>query len=169
MKALKFILGITFFTLLLFVFTSCGKSVSNQMPQEMPSDFNFSLSYGSYGKKSVDTFNDRVVKDLIEDGTIEANISLTDEEMRQIYKEMVNINIMGDLDIEENQNCHSEPPALSSWRIQVNGETISITYKPFCDETADILKLTELEDFIHSLIVEKEEYKELPEAKGAYE
>jgi hypothetical protein len=66
------------------------------MPQEMSSDFNFSSTYGSYGKKSVDTFNDRVVEDLIEDVTIEANISLTAEEMRQIYKEMVNINIMGD-------------------------------------------------------------------------
>jgi hypothetical protein len=169
MKALKFISGITIITLLQFVFTACGIPISNQMPQEMPSDFNFSLTYGSYGKKIVDTFNDRVVKDLIEDGTIEANISLTDEEMRQIYQEMVNINIMGNLDIEENQNCHSEPPALSSWRVQVNGETISISYKPYCDETSDILKLIKLEDFIHSMIVEKAEYKELPEANGAYE
>jgi hypothetical protein len=169
MKVSKYILSIIAIMLLLFAVTACGNTVTNQMPQGMPPDFNFSLSYGSYGKKSIDTFNDLVVKDLIEDGTIEANISLTDEEMRQIYKEMVNINIMGDLDIAENQNCHSEPPALSSWRVQVNGETISISYKPYCDETADILKLIKLEDFIHSMIVEKAEYKELPEANGAYE
>jgi hypothetical protein len=167
MKALKYLLRFTLITMLLLVSTAC--EITNRMPEEMPKDFNFSLTYGSYGKKKIDTFYDLVIKDLVEDGTIEANISLTDEEMRQIYQEMLRMNIMGDLDIEENQNCHSEPPALSEWKVQVNGETKLISFKPFCDETADILKLIELEDFIHGMLIEKEEYKVLPEANGAYE
>jgi hypothetical protein len=51
----------------------------------------------------------------------------------------------------------------------VDGETISFSYKPFFDESADFLKLIQLEDLIHSMIIEKAEYKELPEANGAYE
>ena len=35
--------------------------------EEMPEDFNFSLMYGRYGKNQVNTFRNIVVKDLVED------------------------------------------------------------------------------------------------------
>ncbi|MGY3717351.1 hypothetical protein ACWE42_17715 [Sutcliffiella cohnii] len=51
--------------------------------QGMPEDFHFSLIYGTYGKQKIDTFDDVVVKDLVLDGTIKANISLTMGEKKQ--------------------------------------------------------------------------------------
>ena len=31
----------------------------------MPDDFNFSLTYGTYAKQKIDTFNNVVIKDLV--------------------------------------------------------------------------------------------------------
>lgn len=69
--------------------------------QKIPEDFNFSLTYGTYGNQKIDTFNNVVVKDLVEDGTIEASISLTKKEKQAIYGEMMKIDIMGELNLDE--------------------------------------------------------------------
>lgn len=73
--------------MLLFVFIiilsglpGCSKTVDQD---EVPVDFDFRLIYGTYGKEKIDTFNDTVVKDLVKDGTIEANITLTEQEMNK--------------------------------------------------------------------------------------
>ena len=101
-------------TISLFVLVSigCSKPMSKNysMPSEMPDDFNFSLSYGVEGKEKVDTFKNIVVKDLVEDGIIEAPITLDNDEMKSIYAEMADMNIMGELDLGKPQNqCGSEP------------------------------------------------------------
>ena len=139
------------------------------MSTEMPEDFNFSLTYGTYGNKQIDTFRDVVVKDLVEDGTIEANIVLTNEEKQAIYNEMFNMNIMGDLNLNKEKECMVEPPSKTEWRIQMNGETKKISYKSYCDYPPDVLKLIKLQDFIHTLVSSKKEYLDLPASNGYYE
>src|SRR5699024_5424399 len=58
------------------------------MPDEMPGDFGFSISFG-YGKRNeINTFNGRVTKDLIEDETITVDMALTDAEMLEVYEKM---------------------------------------------------------------------------------
>ena len=139
------------------------------MNKEMPEDFNFSLIYGTYGKKQIDTFNDVVVKDLVADGTIEANIALTKEEKQAIYNEMLKMNIMGDLDLNKGKECMVEPPSRTEWVIQINGETKKISYNSYCDYPPDVLNLIKLQDFIHSLVSSKKEYLDLPASNGYYE
>lgn len=163
------LLNILVFTLILSVITGCSNDTSVKPNSDMPDDFNFSLTYGTYGKQKIDTFNDIVVKDLVVDGTVEAKISLTEEEMNQIYQEMLNINIMGELDLNKDEECVTEPPSLSKWNIQIDGETKTFNYSTYCDLPKDGRKLLKLEDFIHSIIIEKDEYKKLPKVNGAYE
>ncbi|TXC90959.1 hypothetical protein FS935_08615 [Metabacillus litoralis] len=141
---------------------------TNSQNNSMPDDFNFSLNYGINGKQKIDTFNNVVVKDLVEDGTKEANILLTKREKQIIYDEMIKLDIMGELNLEEEKECETQPSSLSKWNIHMNGETKSFNYTTFCEIPDDALNLIRLEDFIHSIISNKEEYKELPDANGAY-
>ncbi|MGE6488818.1 hypothetical protein ACQKE5_11025 [Paenisporosarcina sp. NPDC076898] len=154
--------------------TGCSKDSVKEINDEiMPEDFNFSLIYGSYGKQKIDTFKDTVVKDLVEDGTIEANISFTEQEMKQIYNEMMSIDIMGELVVEnENQKeeCESSSPSFTKWDIQMDGKTKSTYTKNYCDDfPEDALKLIRLAEYINNILINKEEYKDLPESKGSYE
>jgi hypothetical protein len=157
------------FTVLISFIAGCSTEVSVKPNKDIPDDFNFSLTYGSYGKQKIDTFKDVVVKDLVEDGTIEASITLTEEEMKQIYNEMMKINVMGELDLDEEKECHSEPPRVSIWDIQMDGKTKSFNYQSYCDYPEDVLNLLKLEEYIHNIVSTKAEYKALPESRGAYE
>jgi hypothetical protein len=175
----EFALDIKKFSWLLFVviiilsgLTGCSKDSVKDIHDEMPKDFNFSLIYGSYGKQKIDTFNDTVVKDLVDDGTIEANIAFTEQEMKNIYNEMTSINIMGELVVEsENEKeCDMSTPSFTKWNIQMDGKIKSIYTKNYCDGyPEDVLKLVRLAEKIHSILINKEEYKELPESNGYYE
>ncbi|MGE6489911.1 hypothetical protein [Paenisporosarcina sp. NPDC076898] len=152
--------------------SGCSKENADDINPEMPEDFNFSLIYGTYGKQKVDTFNNTVIKDLIKDGTIEANIAFTEQEMKQIYNVMMSIDIMGELVVEnENENeCDISTPSFTIWNIQMDGKTNSISTKNYCDGyPEDALKLVRLAEDIHSILINKEEYKDLPEPNGSYE
>ncbi|MGD6781470.1 hypothetical protein [Sutcliffiella horikoshii] len=171
MKQIYFIL---FPILLLFSACSSVEDVSAPVLSDvstpvMPADFEFSLTYGTYGKQKVDTFNDMIIKDLVIDGTIEAEIPLTVEEKNLTYNEMLKINIMGDLEIDRELQCAIEPPTFTSWHIQMNGQTKEFSYTSFCEYNGDAKNLMSLENYIHKLVAAKEEYQELPDSNGWYE
>lgn len=149
--------------------TACSNESSIGKNQGMPSDFNFSLIYGTYGKQEIDTFNDIVIKDLVLDGTVEAEIPFTEFEMKEIYNKMIHIDIMGELDLEKEKQCEMEPESISIWKIQMNGKTKNYSLKTYCDYPEDVHKLMDLEDYIHNLMANKKEYKMLPESNGFYE
>lgn len=149
---------------ILLVFSGCTED-SNQMPN----DFNFSLTYGTYGKQLIDTFNNVVVKDLIEDGTIETELILSEEEMKQIYVRMQELDIMGELDLDRDKDCIIEPPSVSNWTIQMNNQTKTISLPTYCDYPDHARELLRLEEFIHELVSEREEYQALPDSVGVYE
>ncbi|WP_404428512.1 hypothetical protein [Sutcliffiella horikoshii] len=161
---------------ILCLFSSCSSDedvsapiLSDVSTPAMPADFEFSLTYGTYGKQKVDTFNDMIIKDLVIDGTLEAKIPLTVEENDLIYNEMLKINIMGDLDIDREFQCATEPPSFTSWHIQMSGETKEFSYSNFCEYNEDAKNLMNLENYIHKLVAAKEEYQELPDSNGWYE
>lgn len=165
-------------TVLLFLVTGCSESVPPKIqvesftyPETMPDDFDFRLSFGTYENQLVDTFQNLVVKDLVLDGTVEANIPLPDEKMEAIYQEMKELQIMDALDLEEPTEfeCHTEPPSSSSWTIHMNGETKSFAYGSFCEYPEDVRKLLKLQEYIDEAVRGTEEYQQLPDANGFYE
>ncbi len=169
MKLLKALTYLFIFVLVALTCSGCSTETSGEIKQDMPADFNFKVSYGTYGKQKIDTFNGVVVKDLVEDGTIKADIALTENEMRRIYKEMIDMDIMDDLKLEEFEECATEPASYTAWTIQMNGETKSFDFSTFCENSNEIRKLLELDEFVHKIVLEKDEYNELPEANGSYE
>lgn len=165
MKQRSFFMIVTAFVLL----AGCS-SEKNTMPEEMPADFGFRVSYGINGANKIDTFNDLVVKDLVEDGIAEANIALSEQEMEAIYLKMAEFNVMGKLDLEEDEQCLEEPSSRTAWEISANGEVKEYGFGSYCDGyPEDVQKLMALEEVVHQIVSSKEAYKALPEANGAYE
>ncbi|WP_318617831.1 hypothetical protein [Sporosarcina sp. YIM B06819] len=144
---------------------------STVYPEEMPKEFDFSVEYGVDGKQKVDTFTDTVVKDLVIDGVVETSIALTDEEMQDVYNKMVALDIMGKLDFEEDENaqCASEPQLRTEWVVHLNGDLRIIRYTLLCSDTPDSQSIMHLQEYVHSLMVAKEKYQQLPESNGYYE
>ncbi|HSO56866.1 MAG TPA: hypothetical protein VLQ66_01410 [Paenisporosarcina sp.] len=165
----KWLTLLSFFIILAGAFGCSSENLNETSHKEMPEDFNFTISYGVMGKQKIDTFEDLVVKDLVEDGTVEANISFTDQEMNEIHSKMMEFNMMGELDLNKDNSCSSEPEIITVWTIQMEGETKSFNYNSFCDVSNDIERLRKFEHFITGLMEEKDAYKKLPPSNGAYE
>lgn len=160
------------FSNILLIQFGCSNHSDDLENKVIPTDFNFSLIYGTYGKQKIDTFNDTVVKDLVEDGTIEVNIAFTEQEMKKIYHEMISLDIMDESKFKElnETECDAEPASYTIWNIQMDGKTNSFYTQTYCDGyPEDVLKLLKLADYIHSILINKEEYKELPESNSFYE
>ncbi|MFD2045446.1 hypothetical protein ACFSTA_17315 [Ornithinibacillus salinisoli] len=140
------------------------------MPNEMPKDFNFSLQFGFYKRNEINTFEGTVTKDLIEDGTTTIKLSLTTEEMKDIYTKMKEINITGSKELIPDTNCMQQPHEEDEWEIRINHETINHYISgSYCKTTNDAKEFYKLRNYIHRVVRSKEEYKNLPKAQGGYE
>jgi len=150
------------------------EEITNQkeviLPVEMPEDFHFTLKYGFYKKNEINTYDRTVTKDLIEDGTITAEIALTDEELAIIYEKMKAINIGKKKKLTPKTNCMMEPYTEDEWKISVNGEVIYYYFSDkYCEITDDAKQLAELRDEIVQIMKQKEAYQNLPEPIGGYD
>jgi hypothetical protein len=153
--------------------TDLGTNIEkeNNMPDEIPKDFNFTVQFGHRFKNEINTFKDSVTKDLISDGTATTSIFLTNEEISAIYKKMKDINIMAPKKlVPDKTNCMQTPHGEDKWEIQLNGETKTLYWNgEYCETTNDAKQLIELRNYILNIVKSKEEYKKLPEANGAYQ
>ncbi len=158
---------------LVFV-TGCGSKdvTEDRMPASMPSDFNFSVSYG-YGdrtKNEINTYADTVTKDLIMNGAASAKIALSDDEMREIYAKMIEMDMMAAKKLPKKNGCFQTPSNEESWKVTVNGVTTSFTWTDeYCVMTDDADQLLALRRFIHGIVEAKAAYKALPAAEGGYD
>lgn len=149
-------------------------STVQTIPEDMPEDFGFSIRFGVGKNNEINTFEDTVTKDLIEEGTATVNVTLTEEEMNEIYEKMKLVNIVEIKNfIPEPINgniCAIEPYEEDLWEILINGETITqYVSDAYCEPTNDTTQLIDLRNYVFSLIKSKEEYIILPESKGGYE
>ncbi|WP_160037192.1 hypothetical protein [Paenibacillus sp. An7] len=146
--------------------------LSKEMPEEMPEDFNFSLSYG-YGevnKNEINTYNNSVTKDLIIKGTAKADFSFSQDEMQSIYKKMKEINIMRINEFSQQGDCAKTPSNTDSWKITINSETKTFSWTDqHCSVSNDEKLLLDLRTYIQLIVNGKDVYKALPEAEGGYD
>lgn len=143
-----------------------------EMPLEMPSDFNFMVSfgYGEVTKNVIDTYTGTVTKDLITQGSATANIIFTTDEMREIYDKMKTIDIMGPQKLSKEKGCFKTPSNEDRWKVTVDGETKTFSWTDQnCEMTEDANQLLELRIYIHYMAQESGAYKSLPEAEGGYD
>ena len=169
--------------LLSIIFFDCQAKVEEQslnddppedMPQEMPSDFDFSLQFGIQKKNEINTFEGKLTKDLIADGTVTDDLILTEEEMKDIYERMLEIKIVETKDFTpehiNGEVCTQELHEEDEWTIRINGETLTHSISgSFCEPTDDAKQFFDLRDEVFNKIKRKDAYKSLPESRGGYE
>ncbi|MFJ7973689.1 hypothetical protein [Psychrobacillus sp. NPDC096389] len=155
-----------------------SKNVTNStiqsMPKDMPSDFDFSIQFGIQKKNEINTFEGTVTKDLITDGTASTELILTEEEMKDIYGKMKEINITKTKEFTpkpiNGSVCMQVPYEEDRWKIIINGEVIThLVSGEYCEPTNDANQLIELRNYVFNIIKSKDEYKLLPEPQGGYE
>ncbi|WP_277585235.1 hypothetical protein [Psychrobacillus antarcticus] len=149
-------------------------SPTKNMPKDMPSDFDFSIQFGVQKKNEINTFEGTVTKDLIADGTATTEVILTEEEMKDIYKKMQEINIVETKEFTpepiNGMLCKQQPYEKDKWEIIINGETIKhLISGEDCEPTNDAKQLIELRNYVFNIIKSKGEYKSLPESNGGYQ
>ena len=147
-------------------------SETNQMPEEKPNDFNFSLSYG-YGdqnKNEINTYDKSVNKDLSIHGQATVEVSFSPDEMQRIYDKMKEINMMQIDEIKQQLGCSKVPSTTDSWKITINGETKTLSWTDEdCKVNSVEQQLLDLRTYIQQIVSTKDTFKALPEAVGGYD
>lgn len=134
-----------------------------------PNDFKMIFKYGVQQKNELNTFNGVYTKDMILDPSITAALSLSQEELDNIYNKMIEINFF-DYPDKFSFKQVVIPYSRYYFKVQHNGQIKELSWDEkivLDDKRAD--KLRELISYIMNVIQSKEEYKNLPPAKGGYE
>ncbi|QHT62160.1 hypothetical protein GXP70_20700 [Paenibacillus lycopersici] len=145
--------------------------LAHEMPAEMPADFDFRVRYGYGMKDEIDTYADKVTKDLIVKGTAAADLKLSDSEMQAIYAKMKTVHAMRLTDLNPaNTGCSQVPYNQASWTITAAGETRTLTWSgEHCDIAPGAKKLLELQTYVSAIVQATEAYQALPAAEGGYD
>lgn len=158
--------------LIIFSLIGCSSTRSgNQMPDSKPKDFNFVFDYGVNAKNQLDTINGQYTKDMVMDSSITTNLVLSDEEMNSIYLELKKINILKYSDnYKPKSNVRQTPFQTYSIKIILNGKEKNVHWKDEnVSKSKEAVNLRETFNKIEEIIINKEEYKKLPPAKGGYD
>lgn len=171
---------IMLFLLLIVVIGIGGSSIEEimRMPSEMPKDFKFIIAYGHNAKNKIDTFENEYTKDLVTEGSATCKITFTDDEIKNIYKEMQRINIVNyprDFrppykdNPEPGITARATPYSTYYFKVQVSDKVKEISWIDRNMSQASTAKqLHGLIRTIMEIVETKEEYKNLPEPKGGY-
>jgi len=137
-------------------------------------DFNFIFKYGITGRNILDTYHGTFTKDMITAPGITIELTVTIEEMDNIYQKMVEIdffNYPDEFKVAVTGEIISTVTPYSSYYFEVEyGPDVKILAwedeitNP--DSQAD--KLRELINLIKNIIESKAEYQALPEPSGGY-
>lgn len=145
-------------------------NTKNNLHELKPSDFNFVFNYGVGAKNQLNTVNGKFTKDMIREESITTDLKLSDEEMSEIYAEMKRINIFGFPDnFKPKNNMSRFPHPTYIIKIIADGKQKVIDWKDEnASESKEAVQLRELFMRIQEIIINKEAFKRLPEAKGGY-
>ena len=147
------------------------------LPENMPEDFEISLTWGCYGISSYDSKKGMLVKttDATHPTDYVACYELSVEEKQQIYEIIRTLNPEDYPDVYDPQEgeCMSEPSMTLVLTVKSNGTEKAISAKDIAyDFTAKNKKgqafLTAC-DKIKTLLIETEEWKALPDYEFKYE
>lgn len=146
-------------------------STENQLPSSIPKDFNFVFNYGVNAKNQIDTTKGQYTKDMVTDNSITTDFKLSDEEMNTIYSEMKKINILSyPENFKPKSNTLQTPFDTYLIKIIADGREKNISWKDEnVSDSKDAVQLRELFKKIQEIIINKDEFKKLPEPKNAYQ
>lgn len=159
--------------LLLIVFSLIGcnsTTTKNQLMTSKPKDFNFVFNYGVNAKNQLDTIKGQYTKDMVTEPSITTDLKLSDDEMNTIYSEMKKINIL--IYPESfNPKSYTQQTPFDTYSIKIisDGKEKNISWKDEnVSDAKDAVQLRGLFKKIQEIIINKEEFKKLPEPKSNY-
>ncbi len=137
--------------------------------------FNFILAFGVGAKNVLNTFEGTFTKDLVQMGTKTAELKLTANDMDEILSQMKKIDIFSYPDIYDHKAEYGPITIVTpcnSYYLFVNldGKQKKISWKD--ENMASTEKANALRNLlkkIESMLFEKKEYKDMPEAVGGYD
>jgi hypothetical protein len=134
---------------------------------ERQDTFEFALRYGFEGKNVIDTFQNRVVKDLVTAGTAEIkDFKLTPKERQTIYKEMVLANYLESKELS--MACNVIPYGSYDLTVSINDAEHQYQWSQ-CDRSRDGLDMLKVAETIIEVVLAREDYQKLPPAQGGYQ
>lgn len=173
---------IIFTCLILSTFLIVGCNSNSQenkteLPESKPENFNFIFNYGysEEMKNQLDTAKGEYIKDMIQDPSVTTELKLTEEEMNDIYSEMKKIDILSYPEefipkTEGSTKTDISPHQSYNIKIMIDGEEKEVAWKDNeASETPEAVQLRSLFEKIQKYIMDKEEYKKLPEPNSAYQ
>jgi hypothetical protein len=168
------ILGVLISTTYFLV--SQNKLANNNKIYSNSDSFNFSLNFNTYGKDQINTYNGTFTKDLVLDGTKTINFTLPDEIKQEIYKLMVNADIMSFPDSLKVNGMFVTPSCDYKLKVTIGGKTKTIEWKEgfypsimtegLPKENAEFLNIVK---YISDYIYDTKEYKRMPKPNGGYD
>lgn len=155
--------------------TPQATAIPSPTPDEFAkSNFNFVFKYGvessNIGPRNIlDTFKQTYTKDMVTDPPITTNLTLSLNELKQIYQKMLDIGFFQYPNNFVGSGVSVIPHESYYLKVKYGSsiKELSWDYKiPPRDEQLE--RLYSLSKFIIGIIEAKPEYKSLPEPKGAY-
>ena len=128
---------------------------------------NIVFKFGTGAINELNTFHGTFTKDLIIDGTVTARMIISQEELKQIQRKLVDFfNYPETFPLKE----HLTMPDYSYYlRVQNSTTVKEVTWSENSEiDSSTEAHLDQLADFLINMIVEKPEYKRLPPATGGY-
>ncbi len=142
------------------------KSFNTASQTAMPADFNLVLNYGVGAKNELNTFDNTYTKDLVMDPSVTVDFKLTDDELYNIYKKMIDLGVLEITDTAE-EGMFVTPCSSYYLKVQQNSVQKEMSWDNCSGRIDD--RLQEFTDYVVSIIESKEEYQELPDATGGYD
>lgn len=152
----------------------CGCEKEKEIPYaEMPEDFAFHFTFGIGGWEELNTYYGYLVKDLVENGRRDAAITVSREDLQEIYNHFSAYGI-GNLSGEYYpENVDLKPKALYTFSYTVNGETRTVvsdgTIELGVNTTDEMDDLAAFFRYLSAYVRQTDVYRSLPEPVGAYE
>ena len=148
----------------------------SKLEKKPSGEFNFILGFGRYARSILNTFEGTFTKDLVK-GFSTIRFQLSQEEMGLIEEKFRDMDILSypaefkPDSADPNGKITVVMPCNSYYlRIELDGEIREIFWKDenlAKDQKSIVLR--ELIDEIEQMILQRDEYKKMPSAKGGYE
>ncbi len=130
---------------------------------------NIVFKFGVGAKNELNTFNGTFTKDLIIDGTTTTRLIMSQEELSQIQRNLIEMGFFNYPETFPFEDVWTAPPTNYYLMVQ-NGSTVKeltwSTNSKLDSTTED--KLNQFADLVINIIIEKPEYKMLPPPNGGY-
>lgn len=139
-------------------------------------NFFLKFEYGLGGMNVLDTFNNTFERDMVEGPPAFTSFYLTEEELNNIYKKMIEIDFFNypgifSIDVSSEPEIGIVTPNYTYYfKVEINSQVKELSWDDYTiNENKKADELRSLIDLIRDIIYSKDAYKTLPEPEGTYE